>query len=58
MKTQSEELAENIVALLVSEKLLLEGDGVKLRSKMADGKVKASDWLLAVEKAMEKEVAK
>lgn len=58
MKTQSEELSENIVALLVAEKLLLEGDGVKLNPKMAGGKMKASDWLLAVEKAMEKEAAK
>ena len=57
MKTQSEELSESIVTLLVAEKLLLQDDMAKLCPKMAGGNMKASDWLLAVEKAMEKEAS-
>ena len=58
MTTQSEELSGSIVTLLMAEKLLLEDDGAKLYPKIANGDMKDADWLLAAEKALEKEASK
>lgn len=55
MKTQSEELVEVIAPLLVSSGLLLPEDGMKQKAKLASGGMKPEDWLLAIEKALEKE---
>lgn len=52
----SEDLMEIISPLLVGGKLLLSEDAAKLKSKIAAGTIKAEDWLLAVEKAIAKDV--
>lgn len=57
MKTPSEELAELILPLLAESKLLLPEDADKYKTKMASGTMKAEDWLLAAEKALDKETA-
>lgn len=58
MKTPSEHLVEMIAPLLVTAKLILPDDAKKYKSKLASGSMKAEDWLMAVEKAMDKEDAK
>ncbi|WP_350282367.1 hypothetical protein [Nitrosomonas sp.] len=55
MASPSQELLEVISPLLVKEKLLLAVDAEKYKGKIAAGTMKAEDWLLAVEKALEKE---
>lgn len=55
MTTPSEALAEVIVPLLVQCALLLPEDAVKCKGKLAAGGMKPEDWLLAVEKALDKE---
>lgn len=57
MKTQSEELVETMTPLLVADGLLLQEDALRLKAKLATGGMKSSDWLLAVEKALEKETS-
>lgn len=58
MKTPSEQLVEMIAPELVKAKLLLPEDAEKYRGKLASGTMKSEDWLMAVEKAMDKEDAK
>jgi hypothetical protein len=53
--TPSESLAGLIVARLVEDKLALQEDALKYNSKIANGTMKSEDWLLAIEKALEKE---
>ena len=55
MKTPSEELAEIILPLLAENKLFLPEDAQKYKAKLAVGTMKAEDWLLAAEKALDKE---
>ena len=55
MKTPSEELAEVIAPLLEQDKLFLSEDVARYKSKLAAGSMKSEDWLLAVEKALDKE---
>lgn len=55
MKSPSEALAEVIVPLLVERGFFLLEDADNLKSKLASGGMKAEDWLLAVEKALDKE---
>ena len=58
MKTQSEELIETMTPRLVADGLLLQEDAMRLKAKLAAGGMKSEDWLLAVEKALEKESSK
>lgn len=55
MITPSEALTEVIIPLLVQGKLLLPEDATKYKTKLSSGGMKANDWLLAIEKALEKE---
>ena len=55
MATPSEILTEAIIPMLVQDKLFLPEDGAKYKAKLATGSMKSEDWLLVVEKAMEKE---
>lgn len=54
MKSPSEELVEVIVPLLVERGLLLPADAAKAKARIAAGTMKAEDWLLVTEKAMDK----
>ena len=58
MTTRSEALADLIAPLLVEGKLLLAEDVQKYKSKIAAGTMKPEDWLLAIEKALDKEAGK
>jgi hypothetical protein len=53
--TPSEALAEVIFPLLVQRGLFLHEDVAKNKTKLATGAMKPEDWLLAAEKALEKE---
>jgi hypothetical protein len=55
MATPSEALTEVIIPLLLQGKLLLPEDAAKCAPKLAAGGMKPEDWLLTVEKALEKE---
>ncbi|MCX8516579.1 MAG: hypothetical protein ORN29_00610 [Rhodoferax sp.] len=55
MKTPSEDLTDVIALLLVKEKLFLQEDAAKCKAKIAAGGMEQGDWLLAVEKAFDKE---
>lgn len=55
MGTPSEEVAKEVVCALTEENLLLPNDGEKLKAKIAAGTIKAEDWLLAAQKAVDKE---
>lgn len=57
MKSLSAELVDVLAPLLIEEKLLLPGDVDKYKAKLADGSMKAEDWLMAVENACAKEEA-
>lgn len=58
MTTPSESLADLIAPLLVEDRLFLPEDALKYKTKIADGKMKPEDWLLAIEKALDKEHVK
>lgn len=58
MATPSEVLAEKILTQLVEEKLLITEDAQKKKAKLSTGKLKAEDWQLAIEKALNKEKEK
>lgn len=55
-KTPSEQLACKIFDVLVERKLMLSGDKSKLVDRLANGKLRAEDWRVAIEKAIDKEV--
>lgn len=55
MSTPSQDLAKIIIEKLIAEKLLLAEDEKRLLPKLAEGKLRAEDWRLAVEKAADKE---
>lgn len=55
MKTPSEELAEKIVPLLTGSRLFLAEDATRNKIKIASGSMKAEDWLISIEKALDKE---
>ena len=55
MDTPSQQLAAKIIDRLVGKKLFSADDGKKLFSKLAEGKLKAEDWGLAIELAGSKE---
>lgn len=54
MKTPSEELANMILAKLVTESCVTKEDAEKLFIKMAAGKLRTEDWKLAMEKSTHK----
>jgi hypothetical protein len=54
MDTPSEILAKRITDRLVKEGLLIEAVAEKARSTIASGKMRAEDWRLSIELAMEK----
>ena len=56
MKSPSDELVEMIAPLLVDRGLLLPADVENYKSQIAAGTMKAEDWFLAAEKALEKGV--
>lgn len=58
METASEKLATQILDRLIELKILAPGDRDKLFSKLAEGKLKAEDWRLAIELAPDKEKKK
>ena len=58
MTTPSEALADLIAPLLVENKLFLAEDAQKYKSKIAAGTMKPEDWLLAIEKALDKDAGK
>jgi hypothetical protein len=58
MKNPSEALTDLITPLLVERKLFLEEDAQMYKVKIAAGMMKPEDWLLAIEKALEKDADK
>lgn len=58
MTTPSDALADLVVPLLVERNLLLSEDAQKYRGKIAAGTMKPEDWLLAIEKALDKDTKK
>lgn len=58
MKTLSEVLAEKVLDILAERKLFVTDDATRYQEKIASGKMKAEDWRLAVEKAIDKEANK
>lgn len=56
MEAPSVQLADKILDRLVKENLLLAEDKTKLRAKLAEGKLKAEDWRLALELAQAKDL--
>lgn len=57
MKSPSEELIELISPVLFEKKLFLASDLERYKEKIIAGVMKPEDWLLAVEKAIDKEKA-
>lgn len=55
IKKPSEELAELVLNRLDAKKLVLSSDVERATNKLADGKLKAEDWRVLIEKAMDKE---
>lgn len=55
MKIPSQQLAEKIIDRLVREKLLTLQESAKILSKLAEGKIRAEDWRLALEISEAKE---
>jgi hypothetical protein len=49
MNSPSERLAERILNKLVQQKLLSKQEAKKLLPKVAEGRVRAEDWKLAVD---------
>ena len=58
MNNLSEALTEIITPLMVERKLFLPEDGKKYKDKIATGAMKPEDWLLAIEKALDKDADK
>jgi hypothetical protein len=58
MDTPTEKLCARILARLVKERLLSEPEAEKLRPRLAEGKLRAEDWRLAIEISSGKEGGK
>lgn len=54
MSSPSQDLAQRIVDKLIAENLVLVADAKTAQAKIADGKMFAEDWRLAIEKAIDK----
>lgn len=57
MDNPSQKLAAKIVERLIAENLVEAEVGKKLLPKLAEGRLKAEDWRLAVELKKQKETA-
>lgn len=57
VKTPSELLADKIVGVLAEKKLVLSADVQNVALNLAIGKLKAEDWRMAIEKAIDKEMS-
>lgn len=57
MKSLSQELVESLAPLLEESKLFLVDDVERYKAKLAAGTMKAEDWLVALENALERESA-
>lgn len=55
-ETPAQALARQIVARLVDMGLLTAAEAARLQPKLAEGKLKAEDWRLAIELSTEHEV--
>lgn len=53
-KTPSEELSEILAKSLVDKKLVLAKDANKLAVDLAAGEMRAEDWRVIIEKALDK----
>lgn len=53
MSAPSQELAKIIIERLVDEKLMIEEDAKKIEGKLSEGKLKAEDWRMVIEKAIQ-----
>ena len=58
MSNLSEALTEIIAPLLVERNLFLPEDAQKYKDKIATGTMKPEDWLLAIEKSLDKDADK
>ncbi len=58
MKSPNEELIELIAQKLLGDCLLLHDDMEQYKAKLISGMMKSEDWLLVVEKAIDKEAIK
>lgn len=54
-KKPSEVLAELVFNKLIEKKIVLPDDARKALIKLADGKLKAEDWRVLIEKGIDKE---
>lgn len=57
-RTPDEVLTEEVISRLRKEKLLPEKQLEALKSKIASGKMKAEDWLVMIELAVDAEAKK
>jgi hypothetical protein len=55
MGAPSDEVAKEVVRALAEKNLFLPDDGERLKSKVANGTMTQEDWLLAAQKAVDKE---
>jgi len=53
MTSPSAQLAQEIIDQLITEKILLPEDRKALILKLAEGKLQAEDWKLALEKKLD-----
>jgi hypothetical protein len=51
MSTPSDQLASLIVERLIAERLVSSADAPHLAARIADGKIQADEWRLAIERA-------
>jgi hypothetical protein len=58
MEAPSEQLTDKILEKLVSQRLILKEDALKLRAKFASGTLSPEDWRLPIEKAIESRQSK
>ncbi len=56
-KTPAEELAEIVTNALLDEGLILKEDAPHTSREIASGKLRAEDWRLLIEKALDKEAS-
>lgn len=54
LKTPSELLAEKITSELADKTIVLADDAKKMQRSLATGKLKAEDWRLYIEKAIDR----
>ena len=50
--TPAQGLTRRIISRLIEKNLLSKEDGVKIESKVADGKMQSADWKLIFEKSL------